>query len=195
MKIKTILISAFVMLSVSAHAGFMAVANVSKIHGKAFINKEAIKEGAEIADHMIISIPKPKDYIEVKFQNGHIVRFTGATVKVEDLTPKATLFNLIRGKVFAAIKPLTQGETFQVKTVRASFGVRGTHFMVEETKKQSYLCVCEGVVAAKSKKGEVDVKKDEDFKLAKATDELKSTVAAQSMIESTNATFKEMGVL
>jgi hypothetical protein len=197
MKFKTLLASIFFsfILITSVHAEFMAVANVSKIHGKAFINKEQIKVGAEIAERMELVIPKAGDYVEVKFQNGHLVRFTGATVKVETLNPKNTLFNLLKGKLYSAIKPLTQNETFEVKTKRLSFGVRGTHFMIEETKKQSYLCVCEGVVSAKSATGEVNVNKDEDLSLATPKSELKATVAAKSMINMTNIVFKDMGVL
>ncbi|MBC7539711.1 MAG: FecR domain-containing protein [Bacteriovorax sp.] len=197
MKFKTLFTSIFLSLVIitSAHAEFMPVANVSKIQGKAFINKEQIKVGAEIAERMELVIPKAGDFVEVKFQNGHLIRFTGATVKVETLNPKNTLFNLLRGKLYSAIKPLTQNETFEVKTKRVAFAVRGTHFMIEETKKQSYLCVCEGVVSAKSATGEVKVNKDEDLSLATPKSELKATVAAKSMINMTNVVFKDMGVL
>lgn len=200
MKFKTLVANVILSLGLltlipCAHAGFMAVANVSKIHGTALINKEKIKEGAEIAEGMELSIQKKDDFVEVKFQNGHLVRFTGATVKVETLNPKNTLFHLIKGKIYSAIKPLTQNETFQVKTNRVAFAVRGTHFMIEETKKQSYLCVCEGVVSAKSAHGEVNVNKDEDLSLAKPNSELKATFAAKSMINIANNVFKDMGVL
>ncbi|RPJ75434.1 MAG: hypothetical protein EHM20_08935, partial [Alphaproteobacteria bacterium] len=114
MKFK-IFIAAFLLsitlLSSAFASGFMEVANVTKIHGKAFIDKEEIKVGAEIAEGMLISIPKHTDFVEVKFQNGHLVRLTGAKVKVQTLNPKNTLFNLIKGKIFSAIKPLTQNET------------------------------------------------------------------------------------
>jgi ferric-dicitrate binding protein FerR (iron transport regulator) len=193
MKFKMLLTALVLALSVSAHAGFMAVANVSKIHGTVFVNKEKVKEGQEIAEGMMIAIPKKGDYIDVKFQNGHVVRFLGASVMVKELNPKNTLLELLKGKIYSAIKPLTKDETFQVKTRRASFAVRGTHFFVEESKKDSYLCVCEGVVNTKSSKGEVDVKKDEDLRLAKAKDELKATVAAQSMVDSAKAVFTDMG--
>lgn len=177
----------------SFSAGFMQVANVTKIHGTAFIDKEKIKVGAEIAEGMRLNIPKSADYVDVKFQNGHVVRFSGASVLVETLNPKNTLFNLLKGKMFSAIKPLTQDETFHVKTKRVSFAVRGTQFMVEETKLKSYLCVCEGEVAAKSDKGEVVVKKDEDFSLSKKSAELKSTMAAKSMVNMTKAVLQDMG--
>lgn len=197
MKFKTFLAAVLLSLTFLSSAfasGFMQVANVTKIQGKAFIDKEQIKVGAEIAEGMELSIPKSADYVEVKFQNGHLVRFTGAKVKVETLNPKNTLFHLIKGKIFSVIKPLTQDETFHVKTKRAAFAVRGTKFMIEETKKQSYLCVCEGVVATKSAKGEVEVKKDEDLSLANAKSELKATYAAKSMIKMANAVFSEMGI-
>ena len=197
MKFKMFLVTLFLLQNVVSNvfaAGFMQVANISKIHGTAFINKEKVKEGAEVAEGMDINIPKKGDYIEIKFQNGHLVRFTEANVKVETLNPKNTLFSLIKGKIFSAIKPLTQGETFQVKTKRVSFAVRGTKFLIEESKKQSYLCVCDGVVSAKSSKGEVNVAKDEDLTLAKANGELKATLAAKSMMDMTNKVFTEMGI-
>jgi hypothetical protein len=190
----TISVLGITLFSSAFASGFMPVANITKIHGAAFINSEKIKEGAEVAEGMELSIPKKGDFVEVKFQNGHLVRFIGAVVKVETLNPKNTLFNLIKGKIFSAIKPLTQNETFQIKTRRVSFAVRGTKFMVEETKKQSYICVCEGVVVTKSVNAEVEVKKDEDLSLAGAKDELKATVAAKSMIDMTNKVFTEMGI-
>lgn len=198
MKFKLSVVTLFLSLSLFSNAfaaGFMQVANVSKIHGTAFINKQKIKEGAEIAEGMEVKIPKKGDYIEIKFQNGHIVRFMGATVKVETLNPKNTLFNLVKGKIFSAIKTLTQGETFDIKTKQASFAVRGTRFFIDESKKNSYLCVCDGVVATKSDKGEVEVKKDEDLTVSSSSGDLKAVAASKRMIEIGNKVFKEMGAL
>lgn len=198
MKFK-IFIAAFLLsitfLSSAFASGFMEVANVTKIHGKAFIDKEEIKVGAEVAEGMIINLPASKDFIEIKFQNGHVVRLTGANVKVETLNPKNTLFTLIKGTIFSAIKPLTQNETFHVKTKRVAFGVRGTRFYIDESKKATYLCVCEGSVIAKSSKGEVEVKKDEDLTLTSKKSKLKVVKASQMMIDMGNTTFKDMGVI
>lgn len=200
MNFKTLLTFIFLSLILvsNASAGFMAVARISKMKGsatsKAGKELEKLKVGDEVSEGMNIFLKGKTDFIEVKFQNGHLVRFTGATIKVETLNPKNTLLKLIKGKIFSIIKPLTQDETFDIKTKRASFAVRGTKFMVEESKKQSYVCVCEGVVATKSSKGEIDVKKDEDLTLAKANGELQATVAAKSMIDMTNAIFNDMGL-
>lgn len=197
MKFKSLVVALVISLTFLSNAfasGFMQVANVTKIRGTAFINKEKIKVGAEIAERMELRIPQKGDFVEVKFQNGHLVRFVGAKVVVETLNPKNTLFNLIRGKIFLVIKPLTQDETFHIKTKRATFAVHGTKFMIEETKKQSSLYVIEGVVAAKSASGEVDVKKDEMLILASAKAKLKTAVASPQLIEMTNKVFTEMGV-
>lgn len=179
--------------------GFMAVANVSKIHGIAFVksggHQEKLKVGSEIAEGMEVTMLKKGDYIDVKFQNGHLVRFVGAKVKVAQLNPKNTLFDLIKGKIFSAIKPLTENETFVVKTKNVSFAVRGTRYFIDESKKSSYLCVCEGVVAAKFPTSEIDVKKDEDLTVNSKKGEVKATPASQAMIDMGNATFKDMGVL
>lgn len=198
MKFKSLVVALVISLTFLSNAfatGFMQVANVTKIRGTAFINKEKIKVGAEIAERMELRIPQKGDFVEVKFQNGHMVRFVGAKVAVETLNPKNTLFNLIRGKIFSVIKPLTQDETFHIKTKHATFAVHGTKFMIEETKKQSSLYVIEGVVAAKSTSGEIDVKKDEMLILASAKAKLKTAVASPQLIEMANKVFTEMGVL
>lgn len=193
MKIKVLIVSMLFSFLASA-AGFAPVANIVKIKGVAFINKEKIAEGAEVMSGMEISIPKKSDYIEIKFQNGHIVRMTGAKVKVEDITPKSTLFNLIKGKIFSFVKPLTEGETFVIKTAKASMGVRGTRFLVEETKGKSYLCVCTGTVVAKTPKEEIIVTKDQDLWLSnKKAPKFNSD--SKGMSAMTDVVFKEMGVM
>ncbi|MFA6236822.1 MAG: FecR domain-containing protein [Bacteriovorax sp.] len=202
MNFKTILTAILFSLTIISSAiasGFMQVANVTKIQGTATVKtekyEEKLKVGDEITEGMTVAMSNPKSFIEVKFQNGHLVRFVGASVKVETLNPKNTLFNLIKGKIFSAIKPLTQDETFDVKTKRASFAVRGTRFYLDESKKNSYLCVCEGTVAAKTGKGEVAVSKDEDLKIANSKSELKKTPASKMMVDMGNQVFGEMGVL
>ena len=101
-------------------AGFLPIANIVLIKGTAFIDREEVKVGAEIAKGMEIKIPKKGDYIVVKFQNGHKVRFTEATVKIEELTEKISLISLLKGQVHTLVKTLTPDETFTVKTKYAS---------------------------------------------------------------------------
>ena len=176
-------------INTSAFAsGFMQVANFTKIHGTVLSSKEKLKTGDELTEGMEITIPKKGDFAEIKFQNGHIIRFAEARVLVVTLNPKNTLLNLKKGKVFSAIKPLTQNETFEIKTKRLSSKALGTKFLLEETKKQSYLFVNEGVVLVKSTKGEVEVKKDEDL----TSGNLKASLATKNMIHTTGLVFSEM---
>lgn len=196
MKIVSLICTFLFILNVEA-AGFLPIANIVKIHGTAFINKEEVKEGAEIVKGMEIKIPKKGDYVVIKFQNGHKVRFTEAIVKVEELTEKTSLMSLIKGSVHTLVKKLTPEETFTVKTKYASFAVRGTKFgiTIDDVKKKAYLCVCEGVVAATHGKMSVDVKKDEDLWVGSNAKKLEVQQSTPQMFNMTNDIIQEMEAL
>ncbi len=171
----------------------MPVANIIKIKGEAFINKEKISEGAEVATGMTIDLPKKGDFVEIKFQNGHLVRFTGATVFVELITPKETFFKLIKGKLFSVVKALTEGEKFTVKTQHASYAVRGTKFFIEVERNKSFLFVGEGVVTAEKDKSIIEVRKDHDLFIEHKS-KLKVQTATKQMIKTNNVVFEDMGL-
>lgn len=195
MKVISLILSLLFTLSVSA-SGFLPIANVVKIKGEAFIDKEKISTGAEVAKGMEIKIPKKGDYIVVKFQNGHMVRFSEAVVRVEELTENFSLMNLIKGQAHSLIKTLMPEEKFIIKTKYASFAVRGTKFGIslDEKKKKAYLCVCEGVVSATNTKGNLstDVKKDEDLWVGLDAKELKAKKSGADMTKMTNQMIDEM---
>lgn len=198
MKLATLLLSFIFSFQLFA-AGFLPNANIVKIHGKAFINNEVIAEGAEVATGMEIKIPKIGDYVIIKFQNGHKVRLTAATVKVEELTEKVSIMNLMRGQFHTLVKKLTEGEKFEVKTKYASFGVRGTKFgiTIEEKKDKAYLCVCEGVVEAIKGDGDVgqykaQVKANQDLWVGNDSKKLQPAKSSKMMFNMTNNIIKEM---
>ena len=197
MQWKLYLVLSLLLLSKISHAsGFMAVANIVKINGSATVKKanhiEKVKVGDEVVEGMNLSLAKSGDFVEVKFQNGHVLRFTGAEVKIEKLDPKNTLIDLIKGRIFSMIFPLTPNEKFAIKTKQASFAVRGTRFFIEESKTSSYLCVCEGVVSVKNDQGKVEVKKDEDLMVAPKK-KLQVNPSSQVMTDMSNNVFREMG--
>lgn len=193
MKILSFIFTLFFMLNVHAK-GFLPIANVVKINGTAFIDKEKIEVGAEVAKGMEIKIPKKGDYIVVKFQNGHLVRFSEATVKIEELTEKSSLIHLIKGQLHTLVKSLTKDETFKVKTKYASFAVRGTKFgiSIEEQKKKAYLCVCEGVVEATKGKLTAQVQRNEDLWVGASTKKLEVKPSTEMMFNMTNQMIEEM---
>lgn len=165
MKIKTLLLTTLFATNLFA-SGFLPIANVSKVKGKALINKEQIKDGAEIVSGVEISIPKKNDFIEIKFQNGHVARLTGAEVVVGEFTPKATHFDLSKGKITTTIKALTPDEVYVIKTAHGTFNVHQGKSTLTESKKLAHLEVVDGSVTVKTDKGEKEVKKGEkvDFK-------------------------------
>ena len=193
MKLISFIFCCLFTLSASAN-GFLPIANIIKIQGVAYINNEKIEVGAEVAKGMEIRIPRARDYVVIKFQNGHKVRLSGGLVKVEELTEKTSLLNLIRGEIHTLVKHLTEDEKFTIKTKYASFAVRGTKFGVslDEKKKKAYLCVCEGVVNASQKNMSVDVKKDEDLWVGMNAKELKVKASTKAMFDQTNELINEM---
>lgn len=191
MKIKCWILLALVLPSITFAQGFMAVANISKISGVVYLNNQKANDGQEITEGMKIEVPKKSDYVEIKFQNGHIIRFNSAEIKVKTLNPKNTLLEISRGKVFAKIKALTPSETIQVKAKQTLFTARESQFMIEEDKKQTYLCVVDGKVVAKLAKSSVEVLRDEDVLIATGR-ELKATLAAQSALKSARSTIESL---
>ncbi|MBC7429801.1 MAG: FecR domain-containing protein [Bacteriovorax sp.] len=186
------------LFAINVHAaGFLPIANIVKIRGSAFINGEEVREGAEVARGMEIKIPKKGDYLIIKYQNGHKVRFTEALVKVEELTEKSSLLSIFKGQVHTLVNKLTPDEKFVIKTKYASFGVRGTKFgiIVDEKKKKSYLCVCEGTVAATQGELTAEVHKNEDLWVGANAKKLDVKESTPQMFNATNGILKEMEAL
>ncbi len=171
--------------------GFMAVANVTKLSGTAFGNREALKVGSEITEGMEIYLPKKADYLDVKFQNGHLFRLVGAQVKVVKLNPKNTVFEILKGKIYSNIKPLTQNETFNFKTKLAYLSAGVSQFLIDEDKKQSYLYVSEGAVSVVVGKNSVKAIKDEDVLIAPGRD-LKASLATKAMSAQTKEIINQL---
>jgi ferric-dicitrate binding protein FerR (iron transport regulator) len=188
---KLFFLCAFFSLSTAFAQGIVAVANISKISGSATINNEAVTVGQEVTSGTLIKLAKKGDYLDIKFQNGHKVRLMGATVKVLDLTPKSTVFELVSGTIYAWANKLTNNERFRVKTKTASFAVRGTKFFLQEDKKETYLCVCDGMVHVEKDNAAIDVEKNFDLFLTKK--ELgKPRAAKDNMIKMGNDVFNEL---
>lgn len=181
----------FILFSTNIFANFLPIAKISKISGKAYIDKEIAKVGSEISEGMEVRVLKLSDYVDIKYQNGHVIRLTGGVMKVKDLNPKTSVIQLLKGTLYSLVKKLTKDEKFTVNTSKASFGVRGTRFYIEEKKKESYLCVCEGKVVADRGGETIDVIKDQDL-FVKSNQKLKITPASKNMIKMGNDVFKEL---
>jgi len=157
MKIRILALACLVTTNLFA-AGFLPIANVTKVKGKATINKEQIKSGSEIVAGVEISIPKKNDSVEIKFQNGHIVRLTGAEVKVGEFTPKTAQLELSKGKI-STMLTLTPDETFVIKTAHGEFNFHNGKSSLATTAKATRLEVRAGSVTVKNAAGEKEVTK------------------------------------
>ena len=171
--------------------GFMAVAKVSNLSGVAYGNKEPLKAGSEISEGMEINLAKKAEYLDIKFQNGHLFRLVGAQVKVIKLNPKNTVIEILKGKLYSNIKPLSQNETFDFKTKSASFSANSSQFLIDEDKKQTYLFVSEGSVVVKVGKNSVKAMKDEDVLIAPGRD-LKASLATKVMSAQTKEIINQL---
>ena len=193
MKLISFIALMFLNLSLYA-AGFLPNAQVVKVHGKVFHGNTVLKVGDEVVKGMSINMQKRGDYLIIKYNNGHILKLTGASIKVEELTEKTSLINLIKGQVHTLVKALTTDEKFIVKTRYASFAVRGTKYnlVIDDKGKQAYLCVCEGEVEASLGKQMVSVKKDQDLFVGSKTTKMEVKKATSNMIDMTNSVINEL---
>lgn len=165
-------------------AGLIAVATLESMEGIVKVNGKPAQIGDELDVGTKVLVQGKTSSAIFKFQNGHKIRLSEGEFKSLDINPEKTLIQVVRGKFLAWVKKLGAQETFVVKTKWASFGVRGTQFLIEEDKNKSYLCVCEGVVEAIRGKEKVLVKKDQDLEVfKKGTMKIKDSPAMGKMLE------------
>ncbi len=93
----------------------------------------------------------------ITLEDGSIIRIeAGTKVKISELS-----FNLIRGHMWSNVKPLPEGESFEVETPTLVATVRGTAFDVSYINRQSRVYVYEGTVLASLISNWADIKKVE----------------------------------
>lgn len=190
MKFNILLLTLITFLSHFSYAADDA-AVISKIVGMAYVDGKIAQVGDPLKVGQDIRLKKIKDYLEIKYSAGHIVRLSGAVVKVRAITKEQSYLQLFKGSIYSVVKKLGKYDKFQIRTRNASFGVRGTKFFVQQEKSQSYLCVCEGKVVATKDKKEVEVKKDQDLFVSDSKP-FKTQAASKQMIKMGNDTFKSM---
>lgn len=181
----------FSLLSSTAFAQFAPVANVATIKGEVLINNEKIEKGAEIANDMKIEMPKKGSFIDIKFQNGHMLRLVDADVYANKITPKEYFFELKKGKAYSMVKSLTEGENYVIVTKDVTFVVRGTKFVIDEKSNNTTLVVTEGVVTAQKEKSILEVRKGQTLNVAQKG-KMKAVAASSKFISDSNKVFDEM---
>ena len=73
-------------------------------------------------------------------------------------------------------------------------GVRGTKFYIDQSEKETYLCVCEGKVEISNEISKEEVEKNEDAHVSKRN-KIEATQANNDMLSMAWDGFKEMGLV
>jgi len=165
---------------------------VKRVRGIVYANEKRIYGGEPIKEGDNIKTEGKGSFIEIEFGKGSTIRMKEGNVKISSFTKKETLFQLLKGSIFAFIRGTEDKKRFKVRTKYSSLGVRGTKFFVQETD-ETYLCVCEGIVEAKdTNKKSISVIAGEDLHLSR-DGAGKKTKATQLMLDMAKEGFSDMG--
>lgn len=187
MLLKTLVVSLFSVVA------FASIAKIERIKGKVFLNNKVAQIGARVVEGDILEAKGKKSLFIIRYDNGSKYMLRNGRLKVEKLEAKKSRLYLISGKLVTSVKKDTyEKDGFEVKTRTATMGVRGTKFWISETKEDSYLCVCEGIVSAKNMSSEVLVKRNEDIHI-KQSNKLKVQKANTQMMTMAIEDFEIMG--
>jgi hypothetical protein len=132
------------------------VAGDVKVDGKAVGIGDSIRIGA------IILATGERSYVQFQFASGSLIMLRDGEMKVSKIKKKSTVMDLVKGTIFSFIKK-QDGNEVKVRTSSAAIGIRGTKFITTVTPTSTYLCVCDGVVNIKNKKGNIDINAGEEI--------------------------------
>lgn len=162
--------------------------------GKVVIDgKTILRQGQEFPSGSKIEVLDDKSFVQLEFPDGSIVLMKKGVSNFRS-NQRSMILNLIEGTLFSYVRNKQAKNKLIIKTPVASFGVRGTKYFVTHTKKQSYLCVCEGSVEAKNLTTGTKqiVEKGKDLNLDKNKDQA-ITIAQDDMMDMAKAGFVDMG--
>jgi hypothetical protein len=118
-----------------------------------------VKNGAIISDKSLVKV-LPKSLAILKYPSGSRVKLGPNSSLLLSLKKDSELAQLRSGSAFFQIvkkKLINSKPSFEVGAAKASFAVRGTEFFVSYGKSKTndiWMCVNEGLVEAKSGKGQ-----------------------------------------
>jgi len=134
-----------------------------------------------------------KSFFIVEYRDSSRFMIRNGEIKIKELAKENSTIKLLRGTIFSYVNP-TAIHKFKVETKKASFAVRGTKFWLQEDHKESYLCVCEGVVAVRNNNSLMLVNAGEDSHVANSLEALRKSKSNDLMWKMATEGFKSMGV-
>ena len=134
-----------------------------------------------------------KSFFIVEYSDRSRFMIRDGEINIKQLATENSTIKLLRGTIFSYVNP-TATHKFKVETKKASFAVRGTKFWLQEDHKESYLCVCEGVVAVRNNNSLMLVNAGEDSHVANSFEALRKNKSNDLMWKMATEGFKSMGV-
>lgn len=186
--IKTLLFTTLIILQTTVSA-----ATLKNIKGTITVNSIRTEKERKVSEGDIIFAIGKGSSVQIFFEDGSrsLLR-NGQIIISEEKKDKNTTVSLIRG-VFFTHKAKSPTK-FDVKTKFASMGVRGTKFYIDQSEKETYLCVCEGKVEISNEISKEEVEKNEDAHVSKRN-KIEATQANNDMLSMAWDGFKEMGLV
>ena len=170
----------------------LEAATVRNIKGTVTVNSVKIDKEKKVGSGDQIAAIGKGSSVQIFFEDGSRSLLRNGKLSItEEVPQEKTLLNLARGILFTSKE---KGKSnLEVKTKNAVMGVRGTKFYIEENPDDTYLCVCEGVVAIQNDKATTLVERNEDVHTDKNAS-LKKAPASDMMLDMAWDGFKEMGI-
>lgn len=146
---------------------------------------------------VVVASPKLKpkktgSFVRIIFNNGDKLGISKGKVVIEEYSKKQSIFGLIRGKIFNYAKPGLDRK-LKIKSRNVSLAVRGTKYMVDETDKETYVCVCEGEVVATKGGRKASIKAGYDLHIKPGKPINQSVEASEAMIKMVGDAFVSLG--
>ncbi|EQC46651.1 FecR domain-containing protein [Bacteriovorax sp. Seq25_V] len=158
-------------------------AKVLRLHGDVFLNDVPVTAGKKLSAGDVLNAKGKSSFFVVEYNNGTRFMLKQGILKIVSLGELEDTVELKEGTIFTKVKKSLTGKTnFSVRTSKASMGVRGTQFFIQELSDESYLCVCEGSVEVKKNLGsKVLVEKGEDIHIKEVGELIKLPATEQMM--------------
>lgn len=180
----------FTFFTVSTLASEIAIVRTS---GKVLVNGVALNSKTEIISGDTVEAIGKKSFIQLKTKFGSVFLIRNGKIILEKFTKRSSLVSLLAGKFFHFYNKNVSKKVFKVKTRNAVMGVRGTKYMLDAKKNETYLCVCQGIVSAKLKDSQnIHMVNAGDDILLRKSSARKKRASSQMMTMAKNE-FKAMG--
>ncbi len=171
-------------------------ARLVTMKGEVLLNKSRLtqdQKNSSISAGSVIEAVGKQSFFIIEYKDGSRFMVKDGLITVQKMNPDESLLSLLKGTIFSYVNPKA-AHKFKVKTKRASFGVRGTKFWLQESDKESYLCVCEGVVAVRNNHSLMLVNPGEDSHIDTALGTLQKSASNDMMWKMASEGFQTMGL-